>query len=377
MFASALSTFAALFLCLSSVAHGLSVNKDWQFVMKDRDVSSYRKHKALRGEGNNIWDKLREERDFSSFVELIEKEKGLRDEFERGERMTVFAPTNEAIKRFEDRQKKRGGDDGHDRDEIRMQEVLLYHIIPEHEIEKNDLRDGQRQRIRVSKIFHDVYLNMYARIDLKRDYDADNGRIWGIEDVLVPPPNVVDVMYSIPTEFSTTVSALCRLGVTDKLEQMKGGTVLVPDNAAWEKLGFRNLYHLFSERGRDDLKKILQYHVADDLAYSTKMMRDGKVELETMLKGEKIIVEARRRRDGGGGRRQVRRGEDDDGQHESPKDYIFVVNEGEARIRFTDGVSENGVIHVISEVLVPESVELPDERRNGDRAQEFGMMMLA
>ncbi|KAJ3100808.1 hypothetical protein HDU97_001926 [Phlyctochytrium planicorne] len=358
---------------------------------------------SLRHDGR---DRIREERDFSKFVELVEKEKGLRDEFEKGDRMTVFVPNNNAVKRFEERQhehRAKNRDEDEDRDDIRMEDIIRYHIVHDEELEKHDLRDGvllksnlkldtldgERQRIRISKIFNEVYLNMYARVDIRKEYEADNGVIWALDEVLVPPPDIVQVLFSLPSKFSTTTSALCRLKALGKIEELKGATMFVPDNSAWEELGFKNLYHLFSEHGHKDLKKILMYHGSDELVYSTKMMKEEKMEIPTSLKGEKLTIRAMRRREGGGGdedgdedddddrdddgnrrgRRRPRHGHkqttffgSDDEHRKNPNDYIFMINNGEARIRFNDGVAENGVIHVISEVLIPKGVDLPHRR---------------
>ncbi|KAI8847983.1 FAS1 domain-containing protein [Chytridium lagenaria] len=292
-------------------------------------------------------DKLQEERDFSSFVKLIEHEKGFRDEFERGERMTVFAPTNDAVKRFKERYGKRDG-----RDDIRMKEMLMYHIIPEHEIGKREMRDGvlfksnleldsldgEPQRIRLSRCMNDIYLNMHARVDTHKKYDANNGMIWAIKDVLVPPPDILTILYSIPTKFSITTAALNRVHLTDKIKD--GTTLFVPDNAAWEKLDPHTLYHLFSQHGRDDLEKIV---------------KEGKMEMTTELEGERIGIETRRRHGGCHGWWHGHH------KHESPRDYLFIVNDGETRIWFTDGVAENGVIHVVSDVLIPKNVKLPGQ----------------
>ncbi|KAJ3106934.1 hypothetical protein HDU96_008055 [Phlyctochytrium bullatum] len=432
--------FIALLLVLATVCNALSIGQIFG-KQGDRNDTDYRRDgrrggRNGRGEGKLLCpltaektgDRLREERDFERFVELIEKEKGLRDEFERNERMTVFAPTNRAVERFEEEIRSRSG---RGRDDLNMEDLILYHLVPDQEIDRRDLQDGvllktnlevkeldnARQRIRVNRLFGEVYLNMYARVNTRDSYDAENGQIWALDNVLVPPQNVMEVLYQVPTEFSTSVSALCRLKATEKIEDLKASTLFMPDNDAWEKLGFRNLYYLFGENGREDLKKIMMYHGAEQLAYSTKMMKEETLELESTLKGERLTIEARRRRrDGGrdGGRdddrdvnrscrdeerdclrrgdrncreerercerrrrdnrrdnrrrRDGRNGRDEDdeddrdGQFDSPRDYLFIINDGEARIRFTDALGENGVIHVISDVLIPENVNLPHDR---------------
>ncbi|KAJ3411029.1 hypothetical protein HDV05_002894 [Chytridiales sp. JEL 0842] len=365
-----LAPFALLTTVLTSFATASPAYHDYQFTL------------AKKHDGGSILDRLRDEHDFSRFVKVIEKDRGLRDELDSDKHMTLFAPTNEAMKRFEEHHGGRrllgsgGGDDDDHRDDFKK--MLKYHLVPDHafghddlfngQLLKTDLKlkelDGGQQRIRVSMLRDDVFLNMYSKVVREHDIEAENGRILGIDRVLVPPQEILETLYAVPTEFSTTIAALCRIGGIDKIEKMQGVTFLVPDNKAWENLGFHNLYYLFSENGEKDLKEILKYHISDDLVYSTKIMRDHKVKLHSMYKDHEIEIEARKRQGGESKKHrhhQKRNHDDDDHKEHHPDHYIFNVNDGEARIRFTDGVSENGVIHIINQVLIPDDIDLPHD----------------
>ncbi|KAJ3334398.1 hypothetical protein HDU76_000094 [Blyttiomyces sp. JEL0837] len=355
-------------------------------------------------QGGSMMDRLREEKDFSKFADFIEKESGLRDELDR-DKLTLFAPTNEAIDRFEEQFRTLRKED--------IKHIVKYHIIEDQEVSfddlhdgmllhtalKEDMLDGKQQRMKVIKSRGDVFLNMYARIEKHLELDADNGVIMGIDRVLMPPRDFEKSLNQVPALFSTTYAAIARLGMLDKLKEKTHSTFLVPDNVAWKRLGPHTVYYLFSKEGEKDLKNIMEYHCSEDLVYSTKMMREGKIELTSRHKDEKLTIEAHRRHRGdhdhkddreededsedhhrkhkcrrGDRRRKCRRSEDDfdadrrrrgdrdedDGDHheESPNKYMFSVNKGEARIWFTDDVAKNGVIHVIDEVLIPRDMDL-------------------
>ncbi|KAJ3194420.1 hypothetical protein HK101_002740 [Irineochytrium annulatum] len=395
------------------------------------------------------------------FVEIVEREKGLKEEFENGNEMTIFVPTNDAIERLEDRQRSILGENDRGLD---FYQVVQYHIVNSQEIDEDKFFDGmllktnleleqlngQPQRIRVSRfgsqitlvcyfcylrripciltLFYVVKQNMYSRVITSMQEQADNGAIWAIDSVLIPPLPMMDLLFSLPTKFSTSIAAIYRAGLENEINSWMGEsgmTLFMPDNGAWKSLGMQNVYYLFSEGGKDDLKKILQYHICDELVYTTKLMREEKVEIGTKYNGVQLEIEARERRgarqsplnrdrkdghrgdrdrdgrrrdrdgrhgghddddedrdrdgrrrgghrgdrdrDGGrrgdrGDRKRVTKEEDDqDEELMRPHDFVFVINDGEARVDFPDGLSENGVVHVISNVLIPEDVTLPDE----------------
>jgi len=375
-----------------------------------------------RREGS-ILDVLRDDKRFRRVVKAVEDSRGLRDDLERKDKITFLAPTDEAWENIEtvldairdnrkrrhlvDENDRRGRDD---RDRRDMEEVLRYHIVKD-EIRVKDLFNGQllqtelkesgledkRQRIRVVDFFDQYYLNMYARVH-RDELEAKNGMILIIDNVLCPPLEANEMMGNIPFAYSTMLVAAEKTDLLRNLEEEKGITVFAPVNHAWRHLGIQNLVYLFSPHGRKDLKRIVQYHIARDVVYTTDLMRENKVRVRTLLRDQEIEIRAcereggRRGRPGRGGRRDRDRGDrdrdhgdrdrdrgdrdrdndldrDDDRERDSkkkrdeecPSDYIFTINKGEARIENTcaDFLAENGVIHAINSVLIPSDVNLP------------------
>ncbi|KAJ3281880.1 hypothetical protein HK104_011219 [Borealophlyctis nickersoniae] len=368
------------------------------FFQGDDDVDYYKPSSGRGRQGGSIVDRLRGDERFSRFVDALERERGLRDDLsDMNKRSTVFAPTNKAFKHIEDEIMARKGKD-HDRHPD-MKEILAYHILPDQDISGDDLRpgmllrtnlkpkslEGHRQRIRVFKFAHEVYLNVHSRV-VEKDMEAENGRIHVIDRVLMPPRDAWHMMHVFPTEFSTMIAAAERADMREDMERERGVTVLAPSNSAWKRLGMMNLAYLFARHeGRDDLKRIMKYHIGTDLAYSTRMMKEGEMRIKTRGKQELTLQACRRRRGHEGGRRSTdrdhrraecemgcRRGGGGGGRRSTDRkdrdrecdvrDFYFTLNYGEARISLTDGPTENGVIQVIDEVLIPEDVKLPYER---------------
>ncbi|KAJ3154091.1 hypothetical protein HDU86_005016 [Geranomyces michiganensis] len=322
-------------------------------------------------------DKLREIKEFSSFVEALEKEKGLRDDLsDPGREATVFAPTNDAWRRAKEEWRSQGK-------EFEMRDVLRLHIAPESKITSDCLHPGaliptslrlkslddRHQRVRVFKFAQRIWLNMQSSI-VGEEIKASGGIIHRVDGVLCPPTNAFEMMSAFPTLFSTSALAFEKTGMKSELSREKGLTVFLPDNNAWKSLGFTNLKYLFmtcsekegrrssdrsSEcRGNKELKKIVSNMVGTDLAYSTDIMSKQSMTFET-LGGGKIEVCAKERK----GQHERGSGE----KHQNVNHYNFVINHGDALVKFTDMLSCNAAIHIVTRPLVPEGVHLPD----GDR----------
>ena len=90
-----------------------------------------------------------------------------------------------------------------------------------------------------------------------------NGVCHGIDALLLPPPDILDLVEVLPTEFSTTEAALYRTGLLEELPKLrgKGLTVFTPSNHDWQKLGLKLNAFLFSECGNKYLRALMKYHV--------------------------------------------------------------------------------------------------------------------
>ncbi|KAJ3081576.1 hypothetical protein HK102_002263 [Quaeritorhiza haematococci] len=385
-----------------------------------------------RYQENTLLDKIRKDERFSKLMEVLEKNRGLRDDLDSTDRkITFFAPTNEAFEKSKEMwgdMKRRRKHDDDDR-KPSMEQFVRYHMTHE-EIKSDELYDGQliesqlklkeldgeKQRIKVFKLRGEYLLNMYARVE-ESDIEAQNGVMHGtcllcliydfqfldahllknpadahndtfsqkvIDRVLVPPPRMMSVMSMLPTKFSTFLWALHRVGLHNELDEEKALSVFAPTNSAWENLGMTRLFYLFSHAGREDLRKIMEYHIGTELVYSSEMIDQKQVSVPTMLKGEELNIKATCRSEKSKDRcferddeerdskRRCRRENRDrcdrdyertrkggDRKKRSPSEYLIMVNE-ETQVVYHDGITENGVIHAVSDVMIPSSVCLGD-----------------
>ncbi|KAJ3124597.1 hypothetical protein HK098_000993 [Nowakowskiella sp. JEL0407] len=342
--------------------------------MRDIVISDER---DFRGE-DSILDVLRNDKRFSKIVKELEEHRGLRDDIGK-DGITFLAPTNEAFKQIEnvmenlreDRRRRRNrdrdnGDESKEPSDPKkdMEEILRYHIVHD-QVSIKDLFNGKllssnlreselgdrHQKIKVVEMFGQYYLNGYARVH-SDEKKAKNGIIFALDHVLCPPIESSEMMAKLPFEFSSALLAAAKTELTDKIDDMKGVTIYAPVNSAWKTLGLQNMIYLFSPRGRKDLKKIVQYHIAKKILYSCDLMKEKKVRVRTLYRDEELEVTACPR--------EGEKHNSHENTHE-PSQWIFTINKGEARIQnyCADYLAENGVIQAINAVLIPRDMELP------------------
>lgn len=139
--------------------------------------------------------------------------------------------------------------------------------------------------------------------------------------------DIVVTAASVPI-FSTLVSLLQETGLDYELQ--KGGpfTVFAPTDEAFSSLldphGFARLGSLLRPENREELKKVLAYHVVKGEISSGAIMGAGKITGQT-LNGEEITCMG----------------------------YNRKVSAGSAAVVKSDIPCTNGVIHVISSILIP------------------------
>jgi hypothetical protein len=80
----------------------------------------------------------------------------------------------------------------------------------------------------------------------------------------LPPPDVLDLIGVLPTEFSTTEAALERTGLLKEFPKLAGHgmTFFAPSNRDWKRLGLKINAFLFSKCGNKYLRALMKYHIA-------------------------------------------------------------------------------------------------------------------
>lgn len=272
---------------------------------------------------------------------------------------TVFAPTDEAFEKIPDHHKKPSKE--------LIKAVLQYHVSPDfypagrvlvsHTIpttlDESSLGD-EPQRLRVGLGLKGLAVNFYSRVVAVNIFGT-NGVIHGVDSLLLPPPPALKIIELLPGEFSTLQLGLEKTGLFDSIASAPhtGGTLFAPSNWAFQKLGPKINAFLFSKYGEKYLKALLKYHVvANQTLYSDafyKAKSDDKslnlvdeidaadipkghfhVDLPTLLENKSLSIDIGRF----GG-------------------LITIKINGFSTVSVQDGIAKDGVIHVLSSVLIP------------------------
>jgi uncharacterized surface protein with fasciclin (FAS1) repeats len=276
---------------------------------------------------------------------------------------TVFAPTDEAFEKIPEHGRKPSK-------EV-LKSILLYHVSDDfypagrvlHSYTIPTLYEpekllGHKQRLTVRVTLKGPAINFYAKLVAVNIF-ATNGVIHGIDSILVPPPNVAQIIDLLPGEFSTLELGLGKTGLFDKINSTEypheGGTFFAPSNFAFQKLGPRINAFLFSKYGAKYLKALLEYHIVvnqtlysdafydatnDDSEDITARPPYYHYDLATALSGKYLAVDVARY---------------------GP--FVTIRINGFSRVTIHDGVASDGVIQVVSDVLIP-----PKNAASGEQA---------
>ena len=265
-------------------------------------------------------------------LEAAVVEAGLVDALSAEGPFTVFAPTDDAFATLLDAL-------GYTAEELLaypgLTDILLYHVVGAQAL-STDLSDGQQittlleEDVVVTINENGVFINQ-SQVTTA-DIVTDNGVVHVIDAVLVPEPaqsnTVVDIIVN-SEEHTIMEDALV---ATDLLGVLSGEgpfTVFAATDDAhldlMAALGI-TLEELLAYPGLTD---VLLYHVVEAQALSTDLS-DGQ-EITTMLGADVQVT--------------------------ITSDGVFI---NQAQVIVADLVADNGVVHVIDAILIPEDEELPE-----------------
>ena len=254
---------------------------------------------------------------------------GLADALSGEGPFTVFAPTDAAIVALTEALEITA-------DELlalpNLGDILQYHVVGA-EAYSTDLSDGQEietllgENVTVSITADGVFINN-AQVTAA-DVAADNGVVHVIDAVLLPPApptnTVVDIIVN-SEDHTLLEAAVGAAGLVDALSAEGPFTVFAPTDDAFTALTEALDVTVDELLAYPSLPAVLQYHVVGAEAYSTDLT-DGQ-EIETLL-GEDVTVSI-------------------------TADGVFINN---AQVIVADLAADNGVVHVIDAVLMPELEE--------------------
>lgn len=268
---------------------------------------------------------------FSTLVTALDAA-GLVDTLAGEGAFTVFAPTNAAFEALGETLNAVLADAD------LLTQVLLYHVVDGKVMSPDALALAGSEvetlsgdKIALSIDGGNLFINdaMVTAVDI----EASNGVIHVIDAVLIPPADemgsdmgeekgsIVDIAVA-DERFTTLVAALQQAELVETLAGEGNFTVFAPTNDAFAALG-SDLDAVLADN--ELLTKVLLYHVLDSAVMSeTALTLDGE-EVVT-LSGDSFMI--------------------------SVKDGNLYIND--AMVVIADIEADNGVIHVIDAVLIPQ-----------------------
>ena len=255
--------------------------------------------------------------DFSTLVAALQAA-DLVDTFAGEGTFTVFAPTNAAFDALPE-----GVLDALLADKDALSAVLTYHVLGA-EVRAADLVAGKNFAATLNgsnavvEVGDDGVTINQAGITAT-DVEASNGVIHIIDQVIVPPSTLADIVYTSP-DHTVLMGALESADLVETLDGEGTFTVFAPTDAAFQPLIDDGTIASLSV---ETLTSILLYHVLGSTVLSTDL--DGTVSVAT-LEGSEMSVSA-------------------------SADGVSINDT--ANVAAADLVGVNGVVHVIDSVLLP------------------------
>ena len=212
-----------------------------------------------------------------------------------------------------------------------LAQILLYHVVGDGVL-STTLSDGQTittlfgEDITVTIGMNGVMINN-AMVTVA-DIVADNGVVHVIDAVLLPPApwpttTVVDVIVNSDVH-NTLEAAVVAAGLVETLSGTGPFTVFAPTDAAFAALPAGTVESLLANIG--ELQNILYYHVTNGVALSTDLSNGQQIPTLTFFPPLVVTIDA---------------------------NGVMINN---AMVTVADIVTDNGVVHVIDAVLLPQVV---------------------
>ncbi len=210
-----------------------------------------------------------------------------------------------------------------------LSRILTFHVVAGAEVFSTDLTDGQTVttveggELTIGVAEGAVTVNGAAVVTA--DIEATNGVVHIIDEVLVPSETDVYETAVLTAGTTTLASAVLAAELDEALQGDGPFTIFAPVNAAFEALDPFVLDQLLAEGNVDILSKVLTFHVIAGAEVFAADLSDGQT--VTTLQGQELTVDL--------------------------SDAMDPRVNG-VSITTTDIDVENGVIHLVDEVIIPE-----------------------
>ena len=167
---------------------------------------------------------------------------------------------------------------------------------------------------------------------------VNNTVIYFLSRALAPPLDPLET--ALPDlDYSTFIASIFSTNLADTIRKAHKTTLLIPPDAAWKRLGLLVSNHLLSSSPKTDLERVIRHHALVGVMYADPLVNGSQHTFQT-LEGSDVSVERR-------------------GPNPS---VIFTSSGGWADMQSglfpKDMLTQTGVIHEVSDIMIPRSVEL-------------------
>lgn len=161
--------------------------------------------------------------------------------------------------------------------------------------------------------------------------EVNNTVIYFITRPIVPP---TDALTSVlpKLNLSAFIAAVFSTSLADVLKTTPCSTILMPHNKGFERLGMLVSDHLLSSTGKSDLTHVIMHHVIDGVYYSGTLNNVSKKSIPTHDRSDVRLVNGSLIASGG-------------------------WPDMSSQLHLKNLITETGVVHEISDVLIPRTVE--------------------
>ncbi|KAM7000464.1 transforming growth factor-beta-induced protein ig-h3 [Tautogolabrus adspersus] len=270
----------------------------------------------------------------ASTTQMYSERAKLKEEIEGPGSFTFFAPSNEAWAALPTEIL----DALVSNVNIELLNALHYHMV-NHRLTSEELKHGSS----FASMYQDFHVHIHhypngivtvncARL-IKPDQHATNGIVHVVDRVITAISNNVNSLIDVDDDLETLRTAMAAAGLTAMLENEGQYTIFAPTNEAFEKIPQETLTRILGDPIA--LRDLLNYHMLKTLQCAESIVTGTPMET---LQGTTLEVGC-------------------DGDQ-------MTLN-GKAVITKKDQLGTNGVIHYISELLIPDSAKVLLELAEG------------
>ncbi|XP_035536088.1 periostin, osteoblast specific factor b isoform X2 [Morone saxatilis] len=272
----------------------------------------------------------------------------LKPEIEGSGSYTFFAPSNDAWENLDETVRSAL---------VSNVNIELYNALHYHMADKRFLTKDLRNGMTVTSMYNDLglhinhYSNGVVTVNCARiiygNQVATNGVVHVIDRVISAVGRTIQDVIEVDDDLTTLSDVALSAGMLEKLGQPGHYTLFAPTNEAFESLGIDVLERLQSDK--EVIKALLNFHLLDSVQCAEAILAGSSYET---LEGNNIEIGC-------------------DGESLTVNGIKMVLKK--------DIVTTNGVIHLIDQVLMPDSakqvMELVGSSQStfGDMVSELGL----